>query len=322
MSPSDPSQSRAEAARRRRNEATRARSSEARDQIRHGASTPTVSRVRVARQTRPATRSKVRRRYQVTVPFGGSASLSLPSLRLEGGPRSISGLLAVGTLGLLALLWVVPPFVVGSAKIQGNIRLGPSEINGVLGMAGQPLVAALPEQLADNLRAAFPEIKDVSVQVGFPSQLIVTISERTPLVAWQQEDNVLWIDSDGVAFPPRGAADGLINVQASGTPPFTLESDSVDLTGADRLLSPDAVTALQVITPYVPPGSALIYDPSYGLGWKDSRGWDAYFGQTTGDMSLKLEMYQTLVDNLAQRGLQPTLISVEFPDAPFYRVEQ
>jgi hypothetical protein len=105
-------------------------------------------------------------------------------------------------------------------------------------------------------------------------------------------------------------------------PLLALEPDAVALDSAHRLLSPDAVTALQVITPYVPPGSALIYDPSYGLGWRDSRGWTAYFGQTTGDMSLKLQMYQTLVDSLAQRGLQPTLISVEYPDAPFYRVEQ
>jgi hypothetical protein len=264
----------------------------------------------------------VRRRYQVTVPFGGTASLSLPSLRLEGGPRSLSGLLVAAALGLLALLWAVPPFVVGSAKIHGNIRLGLSEINGVLGMAGQPLVTALPGQLAEKLSTAFPEIKDVSVEVGFPSQLIVTISERTPLVAWQEGDKVLWIDAEGVAFAPRGTADGLINVQSSGTPPFTLEPDSVDSATPHRLLSPDAVTALQVIMPYVPPGSALIYDGSYGLGWRDSRGWDAYFGQTTGDMSLKLKMYQTLVDSLAQRGLQPTLISVEYPDAPFYSVEQ
>lgn len=322
MNPINPSQSRAESARQRRSETSPARSNEARDHARRAATAPTVSRVRVTRQTRPTGRSRVRRRYQVTVPFAGSASLSLPNLRLEGGPRSISGVLVAGMLGLLALLWFVPPFVVGGAKIHGNIRLGPSEINGVMGMTGQPLVTALPGQLADNLRAAFPDIKDVSVQVGFPSQLIVTISERTPMVAWQEEDKVLWIDSEGVAFPPRGTADGLISVKALGAPSLTLESDSVDMTSARRLLTPDAVTALQVITPYVPPGSTLIYDPSYGLGWKDSRGWDAYFGQTTGDMSLKLEMYQTLVDSLSQRGLQPTLISVEFPDAPFYRVEQ
>ena len=322
MSPITPPQSRAEASRRRRNETTRARGSQAREHVRQGASAPTLSRVRVARQARPPSRSRVRRRYQVSVPFGGSASLSLPSLRLEGGPRSISGLLLVGTLALLALLWFVPPFVVGGAEIHGNLRLGPSEINGVLAMTGRPLVTAQPEELADSLRAAFPEIRDVSVRVGFPSRLIVALTERAPLVTWQQADQTLWIDAEGVAFPPRGAADGLITVQASGTPPFTAEPETAGLAGAHRLLSPDAVTALQVITPYVPPGSALIYDRSYGLGWRDSRGWDAYFGQTTGDMSLKLRMYQIIVDSLAQRGLQPTLISVEFSDAPFYRVEQ
>jgi hypothetical protein len=33
-------------------------------------------------------------------------------------------------------------------------------------------------------------------------------------------------------------------------------------------------------------------------------------------------MYQSLVDSLASRAIQPSMISVEFPDAPFYRVEQ
>jgi cell division protein FtsQ len=322
MSPIISSQSRAEASRRRRNETSRTRSSHAREHVRNVASAPTLSRTRVTRPARTPARSKVRRRYQVAVPFVGSASMSLPSLRFDATPRTASGLLALAMAGLLALLWFVPPFIVGSAEIHGNNRLGASEINGTLGMAGRPLLMAMPAELAKNLRVAFPEIRDVSVKVGFPAQLIVTITERTPVVAWQQGDQVLWLDAEGVAFPPRGTADGLIAIQASGTPPFDALADPADPASAHRLLSPDAVTALQAITPYVPAGSALIYDPSYGLGWKDARGWNAYFGQTTGDISVKLQMYQTLVDNLAQRGIQPTMISVEFPNAPFYRVEQ
>jgi len=322
MTPSTSSQSRAESARRRRNETSRARSNDAREHIRRVASAPTLSRTPVARQTRTPGRSKVRRRYQVAVPFGGRASLSLPSLRFDASAHTASGLLVLAMAGLLALLWFVPPFVIGSADINGINRLGPSDINGVLGMAGRPLVTANPEDLANKLRAAFPEIKNVSVQVGFPSQLVVSITERTPLVAWQQGDQVLWLDAEGVAFPPRGTADGLITIAATGAPSLNLQADLTDPASPQHLLTADAVTALQAITPYVPPGSALIYDPSYGLGWKDTRGWDAYFGQTTGDISLKLQMYQTLVDNLAQRGIQPTMISVEYPNAPFYRLEQ
>jgi hypothetical protein len=248
-------------------------------------------------------------------------------------------------VAILALIWFVPPFVVGNAQVSGNHRLAASDINSVLGMAGHSLVTARPDQLEQKLLAAFPELKDVSVRVAFPAALEVAVTERTPLIAWQQADGTLWVDADGYAFPPRGAVDGLITVQASGAPPFAgsakpgtdvgttltlagltslagVDPASAGQVGARRLLSPDAVTAMQAIIPYLPQGTALIYDPSYGLGWKDTRGWDAYFGQTVGDMSLKLQIYQIMVDSLTKRGIQPTMISVEFPNAPFYRVEQ
>ena len=345
MSPTKPETSRADAARQRRAQSGQARSNQARDFIRNTASAPTLSRTRVQNKARPSAHSKVRRRYQVSVPFGGNASFSLPSLRIEATPRTISGVLALAMAGILALIWFVPPFVVGSAEVRGNKRLGASDVNSVLEMAGHSIVTAQPAQLKEKLQAAFPEIRDVSVQVGFPSRLIVTLTERTPLIAWEQKDSTLWVDAEGFAFPPRGTADGLITVQASGTPPYatadttgTAASAILNIpglspilgidptgeaqTGSRRLLTPDAVLALQAIIPYLPQGSSLIYDPSYGLGWKDTRGWDAYFGQTTGDLSLKLQIYQTMIDSLTQRGIQPTMISVEFPNAPFYRVEQ
>jgi len=73
---------------------------------------------------------------------------------------------------------------------------------------------------------------------------------------------------------------------------------------------------------YMPEGTTLIYEPDYGLGWDDSRGWKVYFGKTTGDMSMKITMYQALVDNLTQRGVAPSMVSVEYPNAPFYRLGQ
>jgi cell division protein FtsQ len=325
---------RAEAARRRRADVSRARKDDARQHVRYAATAPTLSRTRAVRPVKAPTRSKVRRRYQVAVPFGGNAVLSLPSLHVQAGPRAISAAIAVAMLGLLAILWAVPPFVVQGAQVVGGQRLGASDITSVLGMTGKPIVTADTAQLEERLRDAFPEIRDVAVRVGFPTGLVVTLTERTPIVAWQQADKTLWLDSEGVAFPPRGTADGLIMVQASGEPPALDASNSINTsvtapqqeppTAADpqRLLTADAVSALQAIAPYVPPGSALIYDRAYGLGWTDARGWQAYFGQTTSDLSLKLSMYQTLVDNLASRGIQPTLISVEYPDAPFYRAAQ
>ncbi len=63
----------------------------------------------------------------------------------------------------------------------------------------------------------------------------------------------------------------------------------------------------------------MIYDPQYGLGWQDPRGWSVYFGQNTQNIAMKLEVYQSLVENIISQGIQPTLISMAYPDAPFYK---
>jgi hypothetical protein len=55
------------------------------------------------------------------------------------------------------------------------------------------------------------------------------------------------------------------------------------------------------------------------MGWKDNRGWEVYFGQNSGEMTLKLRIYQALQDDLTKKGITPSLISVAYPDAPFYR---
>ncbi|HET8943446.1 MAG TPA: hypothetical protein VFO59_01565, partial [Dehalococcoidia bacterium] len=86
--------------------------------------------------------------------------------------------------------------------------------------------------------------------------------------------------------------------------------------------APDLVQTALALASSVPPGSALTYDPAYGFGWTDSRGWQVYFGSTSRDMPLKLRVYQSLVDSLAGRGVSPAFISVVHADAPYYRMEQ
>jgi hypothetical protein len=55
------------------------------------------------------------------------------------------------------------------------------------------------------------------------------------------------------------------------------------------------------------------------MGWQDARGWSVYFGQTTRDVPMKLNVYQSILDTLSKQGIQPTLISLAYLDAPFYK---
>ena len=86
-------------------------------------------------------------------------------------------------------------------------------------------------------------------------------------------------------------------------------------------LGQELVTALLALAPSGPPATPILFDPAYGLGWQDARGWLVYFGNRTGDLALKLRVYQGITETLATQGATPILISVEYPDAPFYRLE-
>ena len=63
----------------------------------------------------------------------------------------------------------------------------------------------------------------------------------------------------------------------------------------------------------------MVYDPQYGIGWQDPRGWQIFFGVTMDNLPLKVQAYQAIMDMLSLKGVQPTLISVAYLDAPFYK---
>ena len=72
----------------------------------------------------------------------------------------------------------------------------------------------------------------------------------------------------------------------------------------------------------MPPGTPILYHPVTGLSWTDGRGWQAVFGTSEDDVGAKVLVYQAMVDWLAGRGIQPVLINVAYPSAPFYHAEQ
>jgi len=70
-----------------------------------------------------------------------------------------------------------------------------------------------------------------------------------------------------------------------------------------------------------PQDTRLVFDKEHGLGWKDTQGWDVFFGDIQ-DIDLKLRIYQALVKQLAKEKVNPVLISVEYVHTPYYRLEQ
>jgi cell division protein FtsQ len=185
-------------------------------------------------------------------------------------------------------------------------------------MVGEPIFKAVPAQIEANLHTAYSDLASIKVKVGFPNHITVDVVERMPVLAWYQNGVVTWIDASGVAFTPRGYVQGLIQVAATGAP-TKIPLDTSHPIYDQKFITPEMVQAMTVLAQDVPAGMPMTFDPVYGMGWQDPRGWSVYFGQDAKDISMKKNVYQAIVDTLLLQGVQPTLISVEYLNAPFYK---
>jgi cell division protein FtsQ len=274
--------------------------------------------------------SRLRHRYDIamTSPYGRAGSYERPKApaismpKISIGPRLLSFLLTVLCAAGLYTMFSMDPFIVRNASILGNNRVGVEQIANVLGVANQPAALLNPAEIEYNILAAFPDIASASVEVDLPARVVVTVSERQPVVVWQQDGQTTWVDAQGYAFAPRGDVQGLVTVTSTGAPPIPANLNLSQTIGARAFLTSDLSAAIVTLSPLVPEGATLVFDPAYGLGWSDPRGWRVYFGHSDGDAAIKYQVYQSMVDYLTKHNIQPTLISVEYPDAPFYRIEQ
>ncbi len=274
----------------------------------------------------PAKRTAVpstRRRFQASFSMPGvqvrMPTITMPHVRVSW--RWASLLLAL-LLGIaLYLAWTLPAFRVVAVNVTGNQRIGTDEINAVLNAAGQPVFTLIPSDLETRLRLNYPELVSARVSVSLPNIVSVTVLERQPVILWQENSGYTWIDEGGVAFRPRGAAQNLILAAALAAPAPGLPSGDDPLSPVPYV-SAGLIKAIETLAPIVPAGSTLIYDPGHGLGWSDSRGWQVFFGSDVQDMSLKLQVYQALVNSLTQRGIYPAFISIQYANAPYYRMSQ
>ena len=267
------------------------------------------------------TRQNARRRFQIALPRMPRTSLrtiSIPRPRL--GWRFFSFILSVVVGLALYFAFNLPQLRVAEAQVIGNQIITAADVNSVLNISGRTIFTVIPADLETRLRLNFPELVSVQVTVGLPNLVTVNMSERKPVVRWEQGGGYTWVAEDGVAFKPRGEKPELISVVAESAPPVA--GTAADPLNPAPFISTDMVLALKGLAGHVPPGVPILYDARMGFGWNDPRGWRVYFGATSNDVELKMRVYESLVDSLTQRGIRPALINVTFPTAPYYRMSQ
>ena len=308
---------------------------------------PMVSRTGLVAPSnnRNGKRSAANRR-RVDVPLGGgSAELRLPGIALPGvGWRALSFVI-LAVLGL-ALFWMLtsPQFTVsaGSVTVNGLSRIDKDSLLAQSGILNRPVFLINPDKLTDELPKDVPALESVDVSVSLGGKVKIKAVERTPVLTWDQADlkQVSWVDVQGRIFPAIGSSDNLLYVLANDAPPSpprlaTVEDhqgystgeatetpEVVEEEGKERLLEPELVQNLMVLSRALPEGSVLVYDGTYGFGWEDpTYGWMAYFGKHLDQPELRLKIYAEVVAMFEEKQRKPIMISLEYLHAPYYRME-
>ena len=266
-------------------------------------------------------KAKPRRRYDVALNMPG-VEMRLPSLpQVAVGWRLVSFLLVAALGTLIYHLWSSPQYRVQAAQISGLQRLSSADVNAILNVRDEPIFAIAPQQLAEKLQQAFPELSTVHVEVALPGEVIVRVEERQPILAWKQDGRTVLVDANGVAFPMRdqNSAIPALVVDARGSPAVIAEQTVTP--EMQQFMPVEMVSAIVSMSGQAPKNTPLKYDPQRGLGWQEAEGWEVYFGDMR-SMDMKLKIYKSIAQKLDQDGITPSLISVEHVHLPYYRLEQ
>ncbi|MBN2550568.1 MAG: FtsQ-type POTRA domain-containing protein [Anaerolineales bacterium] len=297
------------------------------------------ARIHSGRVARP------KRRFDVALD-GRGAEMRLPALpRIRVGWRLASFLLLGFLSFVLYQFWNAPAFTVEEIKISGLRWIKSSEVDQVLDATDRQVFALDPDGMRQVLVSEFPEFSDVQVAVMMPNTVMITVTERVPVLVWKQAGRTQAVDAQGFAYTARNEINlsTLPTVDAAGDPPYAGPVDLIALLEEEdtlefeeepeakeeieaekepvRFLFPEMVSAILLMAEKAPEGATLIYDPVKGLSWKDSRGWEVVFGSLQ-DLDMKLLVYRAILDSLKGDERRPALISVEYVHAPYYRLQQ
>lgn len=231
--------------------------------------------------------------------------------RFQPGWRLASATIVIGMLGLLGVFFASNAFYVHTVAVGGMETLTKEEVFALTDVANFHLFWIDPEQVRDNLMAS-PTITEAEVRLGWPPQMIqIIIQERQPALVWEQAGVATWIDLQGQVMQLREDRDNLIRVSYEGI------GGTEDPLGPNDRVPADVVSGALQLRELLLDVRLLRYNPDYGLGFRDARGWDAWFGTGT-DMPDKILIYNALVENLQGRGIQPDVISVADSEAVYY----
>lgn len=312
-------------------------------------------RRKLNQESRSAVRQAVRRAVEppVVQPRGKKGFKQIPKAydsddasavkrRFRPGWRLLS-LALVGLLSYVLLTaWRSPEYQISSIQISGLQRLTEDEVLAYVDVIGESVFMIQPEEIKDVITAKFPELRDIQVTVSLPAKITVSVIERQPMFIWKTDETIVWIDTEGYLIPARGTASDMLTILADSLPIYQLDEDLQDdgavkiiqdksinkpgisdmaFFGQTKHIDSSLLVGVLQLNAWMPDELFLLYQKQRGLGWEDSRGWDVFVGRKLESINDKMVMYETIVRELEDQGINPSMVSVEFLHAPYYRLD-
>lgn len=274
------------------------------------------------------------------VAFSGNLKLKT---KFRIGWRPASLVICALLVYSLTNAWNSPQFRIEEIDIIGSQRISETDILSAIHVVGQHSYALDLEEIRNDLIRKFPEFRQVEVKLGMPAQLVIHVIERQPVFSWKHQGTTFWIDEEGYLIPARGESTVALTIRADSIPAYILQRDLSTLSikksyqdkpaflpgisdlafySSPKRIDVGLLSAILQLNVWMPEERNLLYQKTRGLGWKDLRGWDVFVGQKLEKINERMVMYQMLIRNLEDQDIHPTMVSVEFLHAPYYRLDE
>lgn len=210
-------------------------------------------------------------------------------------------LVACGCAVLLYGFLVSNDFTVDDVSVRGAQLGDPREIAGATGAFGSSVFSVDADLIAERL-AALPYVEKVSVETRLPSRVVVTLTEREPVLVWNSANGPMLVDTYGQV---------MLGGSQAGLP--TVDGDSIELQPG-AAVPVERVTAVAAVQAQL--GSTIDV-----IAWNERNGITVrlldkrliIFGEPD-RFPLKLAVYQ----EMSTTEVEWSVLDLREPDRPFY----
>ena len=270
-----------------------------------------VNAVKSSRSVKGRRQQTHRYRYETTVRLEDRPQVRLPIFPAINLKARMPTFLLLGiVIWQITRLMTLSTFHVDEVTVNGSHFMSPSRIRALANVTGKTIFEVDPLGIARSLES-IPEILSAKVSVKWPNSVVINLMERKPILEWDDAGEIWHICGDGLAYYRQENVLGLVQVR-SLTPVLEIGEP------LESVLTIEMIEAVKTLSGLIGEDEILFYDPDYGFGFQDDRGWMAYFG-SSGNMETKTKLYDRIAGQLAEMSYPASLVSVADLKVPFYR---